>query len=154
MTKYAEKQPAAIVEAEVCFYDIDTVLYGDTFQVMPTPTAFWAEYSVSDFFGYLQDIGRIDYADNDAERVGADHCSYTFQEFWRSLAISTEGEKLIYEYCTWKNNEWLRGIRQPQPAGPEVPSASSREHAQAEAAELPAFSTRSWAEFIDHTENL
>lgn len=127
MTTY-QKSKRKITEEDVMFYDIDPVLDGDTFRVQPTPNSEWVQYSFSEFAGWLQDTGRLDWADNDAERCGADHCSYTYQEFWRNIALSTEADTLLPAYLADLNN------------------------AEAEAAELEAFRADEWAEFYDNTK--
>lgn len=97
MTTY-QKNNRKITEEDVMFYDIDPVLDGDTFRVQPTPSSFWAEYSFSEFAGWLQDTGRVDVADNDAEYISADGCGYSYQQFWRHICHSHEADAILPTY--------------------------------------------------------
>ena len=125
MVKKTEKQ------IQAGYYDIDPVLDGDTFRVQPTPNSFWAEYSFSEFAGWLQDTGRISYADNDTERIGADYYSYTFQEFWRHICHSHEADVLVRQYTEQCNSKakdaWIAEVRKPQPSGEYRPEGLTPE---------------------------
>ena len=90
----------AVTEDDVMFYDIDPVLYGDLFRVQPSPSSEWQWFRFSAFAAWLQDAGRIDHHDNDQEYICVYGCGSSYQNFFRDLAISREGDKLIAEYAT------------------------------------------------------
>ena len=114
MKKESEKQ---IAEEYVMFHDLDPVLYGDAFRVQVTPNAIWQSYSISDLFAWLQDIGRIEWSDNDECRISTDGCTYSFQAFWRALAISKEADGLLAQFIQVATpsspHAWIMDIRQP-----------------------------------------
>lgn len=95
-----QKNQTAITEADVVFYDIDPVLYGEKARIRPTPSSEWIWFDCFDFLHWLVDINRLDYFDSDACRVSSYGCSDTADSFWRDLAISKEGDKLLNEYLT------------------------------------------------------
>jgi len=131
-----------ITEEDVMFYDIDTVLYGDAFRVKATPSAAWQSYSVSAFYAWLQDIGHIEWADNDDSKISTHGCVYSFQAFWRDLAISKEADGLISHFAQYATpaspHAWLLDIREPDTSAGEPLSPDGLTKDQEESA---------WAEF-------
>lgn len=155
MTKTTEKQTWIIEEDAMCITDVDPVAYPSHLRVQYNGQ--WFHINPDDFWGWMYETGRIDHYERGTIRVN--QYTYSPDELWHSETLSGALDIALIEYrksgasMTAEEADWLSDIRQPQPAGPEVPGATWQEHAEAEAAELPPFSTRGWAEFVNHTEN-
>lgn len=97
-------QKNKIVEDDVMFHDIDTVLYENYREqysfITPTPSSDTIKVDVDKFFHWLVDCNRLDWYDVEEGRICSNGCSNSAESFWHDLAISREGDKLLNEYLT------------------------------------------------------